>query len=120
MKFHSNGDFAVHVKDIRKAKAFYEGVLGFKRLRWKEPHLAYKTGTFILYVNKDSRNIPFIPALEVADYEQAKEYLKKKGCKIVRQWPRYKALYFKDPFGHHIDIIESARARRIGCGILRR
>jgi len=51
--------------------------------------------------------MPFIPALGVRDYETAKQFLKSSGCEIIREWPGSKALYFRDPLGQVIDIIES-------------
>jgi hypothetical protein len=55
---------------------------------------------------KDDRIIPFIPALEVDDYDKAKQYLVKNGCRISKEWPEERALYFEDPFGVVIDIVE--------------
>jgi hypothetical protein len=50
----------------------------------------------------------FAPALEVTDNEAAKDYLKRgAGCEVVRDWPKDKVLYFKDPSGQMIDIQEA-------------
>jgi hypothetical protein len=42
----------------------------------------------------------------VEDYQRAKEYPIEHGCKIVREFPEDKALYFEDPFGIVMDIVE--------------
>ncbi len=55
----------------------------------------------------DDQELAFVPALEVEDYEAAKEFLKSSGCDIVREWPKSKALYFRDPLGQLIDIKET-------------
>ncbi len=104
--FLSDGDFAIHVTDIEKAEDFYGDVLGFKLLEKKNDQLVYDTGQFTLYVNKDTKVIPYIPALAVKNFDKAKQHLTGSGCKIVKEWPKHKALYFEDPFGILFDIIE--------------
>ena len=107
MDFISNGDFAIHVTDISLARSFYRDKFGFRLIKDAEEQLTFETGRFRLYVNKDNQNLAFIPALEVQNYEAAREYLKSSGCEIVREWPKGKALYFRDPLGQLIDIIEA-------------
>ena len=107
MQFISNGLFAVHVTDLGRAKDFYRGKLGFRLIAESAEQLVFETGRFRLYVNKDDHSMPFIPALEVEDYEAAKGFLKSTGCEIVREWPNSKALYFRDPLGQIIDIKET-------------
>jgi len=104
--FRTDGNFAIHVTDLQKAESFYGNVLGFKLLSKSADQLAYDTGTICLYINKDKKIIPFIPALEVQDYEKAKSYLIQNGCKVVKEFDEHNALYFTDPFGLTIDIIE--------------
>ena len=104
--FTADGNFAIHVTDLKKAENFYTDVLGFRLLKKAEGRLVYNTGKITLYVVKDDTIIPFIPALQVESYKSAKEHLTKNGCKIVREWPGDKALYFEDPFGIMIDIVE--------------
>jgi len=106
IRFATNTNLAMHVTDLEKAESFYGGVLGFKLLKRTSERLVYDTGEITLYIVKDERTIPFIPALEVEDYDKAKQYLVKKGCKIIKEWPEDRALYFEDPFGIIIDIIE--------------
>ena len=106
VRFATDGNLAIHVTDLEKAESFYGGVLGFKLLKRTSERLVYDTGEITLYIVKDDKTIPFIPALEVDDYDKAKKYLVKKGCKINEKWPEDRALYFEDPFGIIIDIVE--------------
>jgi catechol 2,3-dioxygenase-like lactoylglutathione lyase family enzyme len=116
VNFKTDGNFAIHVTDIRKAEDFYSTVLGFKLLRKSQEQLEYDTGAVRLYVNQDDRVVPFIPALEVKDYEEAKAHLIANGCTILKEFEGHKALYFADSFGITIDIIErkpSSKRRRV-------
>jgi catechol 2,3-dioxygenase-like lactoylglutathione lyase family enzyme len=107
MDFKSTGDFAIHVSDISQARTFYRDKLGFRLIKDATDKLVFDTGKFTLYVNHDDRSMPFIPALAVKDYSAAKEYLQESGCEIVREWPGGKALYFRDPLGQLMDVIET-------------
>lgn len=104
--FTTDGNFAIHVTDLQRAEVFYGDVLGFKLLSKSLNQLAYDTGVVRVYVNKDEKTIPFIPALEVRDYDEAKTHLIEHGCKIIKEFDGHKALYFADPFGMTIDVIE--------------
>ena len=105
INFKTDGNFAIHVTDIKKAENFYSNVLGFKLLDKHFDQLEYDTGAVRLYVNLDDSIIPFIPVLEVKNCKEAKEYLINNGCEIIKEFNE-KALYFKDPFGITIDLIE--------------
>ncbi len=104
--FKTDGNFAIHVTNLKKAVDFYSNVMGFKLMSQSENQLVYDTGVVCLYINKDDKVMPFIPALEVQDYKQAKEHLIKNGCKVIKEFDGDNALYFTDPFGLTIDIIE--------------
>lgn len=106
VQFVADGNFAIHVTDLKKAEKFYSSVLGFKLLKETKAQLVYKTGKITLYVNKDDKVIPFVPALQVEDYNKAKQHLTKNRCTVTKEWPKSKALYFEDPFGITIDIIQ--------------
>ncbi len=105
-KFRTDGNFAVHVTDMRKAEKFYTNVLGFILLNKTSDRLDYDTGVVKLFVVKDDHIIPFIPALEVQDYHQAKVHLQQNGCRIIKEFGSHTAFYFTDPFGMVIDVIE--------------
>ena len=108
MQFISNGLFAIHVTDLAKARDFYRDKLGFRftnRVRRTARLRDRPVSGFTSIV--DDQDLPFVPALDVEDYEAAKEFLKNSGCEIVREWPKSKALYFRDPLGQLIDIKET-------------
>jgi catechol 2,3-dioxygenase-like lactoylglutathione lyase family enzyme len=107
MQFISNGLFAIHVTDLAAARAFYRDKLGFQLISESDEQLVFETGRFRLYVNRDEHVLPFVPALEVEDYEAAREFLKSSGCEIGHEWPKSNPLYFCDPLGQIIDIKET-------------
>ena len=107
MQFISNGLFAIHVTDLAKARDFYRDKLGYRLITGSDEQLVFETGRFRLYINRDDQELAFEPALDVEDYEAAKEFLKSSGCDIVREWPKSQALYLRDPLGQLIDIKET-------------
>jgi catechol 2,3-dioxygenase-like lactoylglutathione lyase family enzyme len=110
--FRSDGDVAICVPDLSRAEAFYSGVLGFRLLERSDDHLHYATGAFDLWVNRDPEALrSFIPALEVPDYDAARARLVAAGCTIVRDWPEQRGLWFADPFGFTLDVIERKTPR---------
>ena len=104
MKFRSNNCVSVQLPDLRKAEAFYSGVLGFRLLAKSASQLEYDTGRFLLYVNKGPKALSPIPSFTVINAAAAKAHLETSGCEIVEE--REKGLYFKDPFGIVYDVIE--------------
>lgn len=107
--FESWSDVAVHVPDLDKARTFYGEVMGFRLLEETGSHLAFDTGRFTLWVNRDDQVMSYIPAFAVASCEQAKERLIAGGCRIVKEFPEARSLYFADPFGIVADIFERRR-----------
>lgn len=106
MKYFSNKDLAIHVKNLNEAENFYGGILGFKLLSKNESQLSYDTGTFCLWINKDEETKSFIPSFSVSDINESKKELIEAGCKIIKEWADYKSFYAVDPFGIVIDVIE--------------
>ena len=105
--FRADGSVAIHVPDLVRAEGFYVGVLGFRLVRRSPEQLELEAGALRLTVNLDGATTrPFIPALEVPDYQAAREHLRGAGCKILQEWPGGKSLYFEDPFGLVLDIVE--------------
>ena len=104
MKFRSNNCVSVEVPDLKKAEAFYSGVLGFRLLAKTTAQLEYDTGRFLLYINKGSKVRSPIPSFTVISTSAAKTHLKEHGCEIVED--HGKSLYFRDPFGLIYDVIE--------------
>lgn len=105
MKFRSNNCVAVHLPSLKKAEAFYSGVLGFRLLHKTTAQLEYDTGRFLLYINKGAKTRPPIPSFTVTNAKAAKAHLAAHGCRIIND--RGGSLYFKDPFGLVYDVIEA-------------
>jgi catechol 2,3-dioxygenase-like lactoylglutathione lyase family enzyme len=108
VSFVADGNVAAHVTDLGRAKDFCGSVLGFELLKRTGERLVYGTGKITLYVVKDEKVMSFIPALEVSDYEEARQYLTENGCRTIKEWPGDRALYFEDPFGIVIDVVEKS------------
>ena len=105
--FRSNCEIAIHVPDLARAEAFYAGVLGFRLLARSADQLEFDTGALRLYVNRDPDALrSYIPSLDVPDYAAARRHLEAAGCKTVSAGMHSGAVYFLDPFGLVIDIIE--------------
>lgn len=107
--FRADGNLAIHVPDLAKAAAFYEGVLGFRLVARSADLLHFDAGAIQLYVKQDIMVRPFIPALQVPDYAAAKRHLEAAGCRVIHEWDGSRAFYFEDPFGLVIDVIERRR-----------
>lgn len=104
MKFRSNNCVRVHLPDLKRAEAFFTGVLGFRLTDKSATQLEYDTGRFLLCVNKSEQALPPIPSFTVISAKAAKEHLLASGCEIVED--RGTSLYFRDPFGMVYDVIE--------------
>lgn len=109
--FHANNEIAIHVADLGKAAHFYGDVLGFRLLGRTERQLEFDTGALRLYVNLDSRPMTsFVPSLDVADREAAREYLEGLGCKAVHVPSQPGLWYMRDPFGLLFDLVQRKAA----------
>ncbi|MFQ5945465.1 MAG: VOC family protein [Anaerolineae bacterium] len=106
MRFTSNGDFAIHVTDITKAREFYGRVLGFELIDEGDGTLTYDTGAFTLYINEGEQVRPFIPSLDVESLDAARAHIQENGARVIWESPGHRSLYFEDPFGIVIDLIE--------------
>jgi catechol 2,3-dioxygenase-like lactoylglutathione lyase family enzyme len=104
MKFRSNNGVAIHLKDLKKAEAFYGGVLGFRLRSKTRRQLMFETGHFHLYLNQARKVQPPVLSFSVKDLGAARDFLRQHGCKIVADWGG--AFYFQDPFGVTFDVIE--------------
>ncbi len=104
MKFRFNNSVAVHVPDLRKAEAFYSGVLGFRLLAKNDDLLEYETGRAQFQVRKAAVVRPPAPSFTVIDARAAKSRLEENGCEIVED--RGRSLSFKDPFGFVYELTE--------------
>jgi catechol 2,3-dioxygenase-like lactoylglutathione lyase family enzyme len=103
VQFRSNSDIAIHVPNLQKAEAFYGETLGFPVTSRADGQLAFDTGSFTLWVNKDSQPRSFIPSFNVSDYPAAVALLEAAGSNAVETQG---VTYFLDPFGFAFDIVQ--------------
>src|SRR6266550_4938870 len=109
--FRSNREIAIHVADLARAEAFYNGVLGFRLVRRSLDQLEFDTGELRLYVNRDaSTPISYIPSFDVEDYQKALRFLEGVGCKL--KFAGEHATYFEDPFGFVFNIVERPHGQK--------
>lgn len=106
LSFKTDGNFAIHVTDIKTAEEFYGNVLGFKLKEKSDKYLVFDTGKITLYVNLDENVLPYIPAIIVDNYKEAKQKLLNNGCKVLKDSEWNKTGYFTDPFGIVFDVTQ--------------
>jgi catechol 2,3-dioxygenase-like lactoylglutathione lyase family enzyme len=104
VNFRSNHCVGIKVPDIKKAREFYEHVLGFKLVENSDNQLVFDTGHFTLYVERSYSTQSPVPSFTVKKIEDAKKILIEHGCEIVDGGDKW--IWFKDPFGIVYDIIE--------------
>lgn len=102
MKFISNRDIAVGVKNLEKAREFYENTLNFIPNKINERTVVYKTGHLTLYIT-EGQSYPPVPSFTVQSLQNAKKHLQKHGCTILTE--RKNSFYFQSPDGTIYDII---------------
>jgi catechol 2,3-dioxygenase-like lactoylglutathione lyase family enzyme len=100
--FRANSDVAIHVPDLDKAKQFYCEVLRLGLKSSSPTQLAIDTGSFTLWVNKDTVAHSFIPSFSVSDYGGARDLLGETSKAVSLGG----ATYFVDPFGFIFDIVQ--------------
>jgi catechol 2,3-dioxygenase-like lactoylglutathione lyase family enzyme len=104
MKFRSNNCVAIYLPDLKKAEAFYTGVMGF-RLASKDPtQLEYDTGRFSLCIHKSAAAKPPVPSFTVISIEAARSHLEANHCSVVQDPDG--SFHFKDPFGVTYHLVE--------------
>ncbi|MCK4896787.1 MAG: VOC family protein [Candidatus Heimdallarchaeota archaeon] len=116
--------FAVMVKDLERAKKFYEDTFGFKvawyegpEIGWCEFHLP--TTNSRLGLNASGKDKEFgenngVLSLEVENLEETKEYLDSKGIKTSEIFdnPNFVSFFnLEDSEGNRIQIVADPRIR---------
>ena len=104
MKFRSNHSLSLQLPDLKKAEAFYSGVLGFRLLAKTPSRLEYDSGRLLLYIEKGARPQPPAPSFTVIDARAARTLLEENGCEVLED--RGTSVNFRDPFGVHFEVVE--------------
>jgi catechol-2,3-dioxygenase len=108
-------EIAVRVKDLRRAEAFYVGVLGLKeglrdeRRNWL---FLYAGDAGMIVLQEDKSDWPkqhFAFTVSEADISGAEKMLKDKGVEVsapvVHEWMNAVSLYFADVDGNALELI---------------
>ena len=109
-------EIAVRVKDLARAAAFYQGVLGLKeglrdeRRNWLFLYAGGDAGMVVLQEDKgDWPTQHFAFAVSESDINQAAAMLKEKGVSVsepvYHEWMKSVSVYFDDPDGHALELL---------------
>lgn len=94
----TTSDVIFRISDLRAAKDFYRGSLGFAVVKDTENMVGFDTGNLTLYFERgDLHGAVF--EFEVDDVSRAKEQLLAQGCTLVEEDPALPRCYLRDPFG---------------------
>ena len=106
--FEATSCIAIHLPDLDEASSFYSGVLGFEVVGRSETELELRAGPLTLYVNRaPNAERFFIPSVETTDFDEARAQLMAAGCTVVHEYGPPRGMYFRDPFGLLMDVIET-------------
>ena len=114
-------EIAVRVKDLARAAAFYQGVLGLKeglrdeRRNWLFLYAGGDAGMVVLQEDKgDWPTQHFAFAVSESDLKQAAAMLKEMGVSVsepvYHEWMNSVSVYFDDPDGHSLELIALSAA----------
>jgi catechol 2,3-dioxygenase-like lactoylglutathione lyase family enzyme len=101
--FRAGRDVIVRTEDSDGAQAFYEGVLGFRRVSESPTMCGYEAGAFRLYVEKGPAHGPVFDFL-VRDVAAAKAAALAAGCVLLEEDPAVPRCYVRDPYGVAFNI----------------
>ena len=99
MMFRMSPNYAVRHQDCESAVEFYCKVLGFQN-RSNNPELAdFDANPINLFVLEDDEFSGPVLELFVRDLEEARDYLVKNGCQVLRWRGKGQDCYIQDPYG---------------------
>jgi hypothetical protein len=91
-------DILIQAKDPKRAAAFSVEQLGFS-VTGETPQMISLHGNHInLFIERGPKLGPVLE-VTVKNVKEAKRRLVKKGCKVVKDEPKFPRCYVKDPFG---------------------
>jgi predicted enzyme related to lactoylglutathione lyase len=91
-------DILIQAKAPKRAAKFYVEQLGFS-VTGETPEMVSLHGPHInLFIERGPKLGPVLE-VTVKDVKEAKRRLVKKGCRIVKDEPKFPRCYVKDPFG---------------------
>ena len=106
MKFSMSPNVAVRTPQISAATEFYTRVLGLQN-RSSDPEFAdLDAQPLNMFVIPDEEVKGIVLELIVEDLEEAKRYLVRQGCEVIRWRGKGQDCYIRDPFGVTYNIWE--------------
>jgi catechol 2,3-dioxygenase-like lactoylglutathione lyase family enzyme len=123
MRFLKIKETCLYVRDLERARTFYQQVLELPLIGYLEgKHVFFQAGAsvLLLFNPDDSRNKTSPPAhygegkqhvafeVPLKDYERAREWINSKGIAITEEvtWPSGKqSFYFEDSEGNVLEIL---------------
>lgn len=107
MKYMVSNNIGFQVKDVERAKQFYENVLGFKQPdKSYVNEIEFKTDHNNIFLIPGDENLGPVMEVFVDDLEAAKQHLLENGCEIIRWLGKGQDCYVKDPFGMIFNVWE--------------
>lgn len=107
MKYTVSNNVGFQVKDVEKAKLFYENVLGFKQPKDSfVKEIEFRTDSNNIFLIPGDENLGPVMEVVVDDLEAAKQHLIQNGCKVIRWQGKGQDCYIKDPFGMIFNVWE--------------
>jgi catechol 2,3-dioxygenase-like lactoylglutathione lyase family enzyme len=102
-------NIAVRTNRFHKAVDFYSRVLGFKNSS-TDPDLGdFDASPLRLFILEDNELEDLVHELFVDDLDEAREYLEKNGCEIIRWRGKGQDCYIRDPFGILYNVWEISK-----------
>jgi predicted enzyme related to lactoylglutathione lyase len=99
-------DILIQAKDPKKAANFYVKELGFE-ITGTAPNMISLHGNHInLFIERGPALGGPVLEVTVKNVAKAKANLKKKGCKIVKDEPKFPRIYIRDPYGLIYNLTE--------------
>ena len=123
MNFLKIKETCLYLKDLTRAKHFYQEILGLEVIHYlPEKHLFFKVGTSVLLCfnpeySKSKESPPahfgggkqhFAFEIPLSEYQKAKSEILEKGITIIDEvaWDSgKKSFYFHDPEGNVLEIV---------------
>jgi len=98
-------DILIQTTNMKKAAAFYVKELGFE-ITAEAPNMISLHGPHIsLFIERGPKLGP-VQEVTVKDVKAAKANLRKKGCRVVKDEPKFPRTYMKDPYGLIYNLTE--------------
>jgi len=108
MKFELSNNIALQHPDWKNSEFFYKETLGLDTTIEKG-HLHIRSGDVNLYIMENDELRGMVMEFNVNDVEEARIYLEKNGCTVIKWEGCGKDCYMRDPYGLTFNLWEKKR-----------